>query len=925
MEYSKTLNLPKTDFPIRFDPAKIEPEILNTWADLKPYETRQQSNKENTGFFIYNSPHPISNHTYLSDILGIVLKDIVVKYKLMRGFSVPNYPGWDCHSPAIEREVLEFLRDKAEVPRSKIQKFSRNLCSEYIDHLKEQQQQLGIFAYWEKPVLTSDSDYRHKAVKAFADLYEAGYLYKGVKPARWCVNCQTDLTESETEYKAYRLLSLYVKFPVIYGLEELGEDVYMLVQTNTPWTLSANTAIAVHPERTYVAIEIESKEVFIVAAGAIENVTSKIHGKYRVVKEMKGLELNKIVYAHPFLDRNSNVFLDRKVPLARGTGCIHTVPESGSGTYAHQGAESISTVDQNGLLTEEAGQFCSLDVFESVDLISLELEKRGCLLTSEAIEQSYPHCSYCGKPTIVRLTNKWIFNMNTNELRKRILDGMDGISYLPDWSKTRTTNILSRRPDWSISRQRIWGIPVPIFYCSKCGSQVDALESLNSSKDTIRRRGASRWFSAKPVDILPEGALCSRCGSREFRWETEMLDTGFVSAMNCKMPASGNKSAPQPVDVCLGGNGHDENWVHLSLLPSMAIDDGMPFKSILFYHKHVDGKASELVNTGLPVGELLNKFGADILRFWIASRNFKKQLRLSQVHFDEISAKYQRIRNTCRFLLSNLSGYEPENDKVDYEYLQEIDRWALHKLTKFVKSATEAYESYQFHLLHRLIYDFCSSDLSSLYLCMIRRRLYIFPRWSGSRRAAQTVIYEILTDLIKIMAPILPFTAEEIWRKLPKKEAESPSVFMLDWPDSSDNFLQAEQADRWEQLLKIRSETHKLLANIRQEQEINTLFQASVILYASSPKIYDLLDMYIDDLEEIFMAARVRLMPPDSPIPEGTHKVEGIDDLVIDIRHIAGEKCERCWTYSDTVRTNEQHPGLCNGCIAILEGGAVYI
>ncbi|MFC1714704.1 isoleucine--tRNA ligase [Candidatus Poribacteria bacterium] len=928
MDYSKTLNLPEIDFPVKSDPARTELEILSVWEDLKPYEKRQRLNKTKPGFFIHNSLKPVHDHICLEDALEMILKDITVKYKLMCGFNVPSIPGWNCHTPAIEREALQLLESKNGVQKSELLKRCRSLCSEYVDQQKEQYHRLGIFAYWDKAVLTSDSKYGAKMIRAFADLYEAGYLYKGAKPTRWCINCQTDLSRTEIEYKDHKLLSLYVKFPVIQGLEDLGEDVYMVVWTNAPWTLPANIAITVHPDHDYVAVETADKEVLIMAADVMDNIAEKIQGNHEIIRKMKGLELDKIVYAHPFLDRNSDVFLDRSVSMTRGTGCVHAVSESGQRAHTRQDAKVIATVDKNGQLTEEAGQFCSLNVFESIDLIALELEKRGCLLTSEVVDQPYPYCLYCDEPTIVRLAGKWMLNLNANDLRQRVLKTIDELDWVPGWNKDRISNSIARRSDWSISRQRVWGIPVPVFFCNKCDSQVDLLESINSSRRMIEKRGANRWIAAKPNSILSEGVLCSRCGGKDFRRGTEMLDTGFISAMSYKMMPSNGKAPLQSADIFLGSNSNNEKWFQSSLLPSIAIEDSPPFRSVLMHGVIVDeqGKrVSESRDDALSVENLLESLGADILRLWITSMDSKKRLRISHSQFEVVSSVHQHIRNTCRFMLANLSGYDPESDRVDYAYLQEVDRWALHKLAKFVASATKALESSQFHRLYNLLRSFCSVDMSSLYFNIVRRRLYTSSRWASSRRSVQTVIYEVLIALVKVMAPILSFTAEEIWCQLPAVSEECPSIFLSHWPDVDEDFLDDELESRWDQLLKIRTEIYRSLEEIRQEEEISNFSQASVILYASSQDIYNLLDRYIDDLEEIFTVSKVRLTPPDSPVPDGVQESNSVEGLAIEIRRIAGEKCERCWVYSDTVGTNEQYPTLCYRCIAILEGGTHYI
>ena len=931
MDYSKTLSLPDTSLPVKADAAKTELEIMNIWKDLDIYKRRQRLNQGKPKFLVYDPPRPAHNYVCIDDAFNMILKDIIVKYKLMRGFDVPHFPSWDCYIPAIEREALRLLEGKSGKARqSEVQRQCQSLCSKYIDLQKEQFQRLGIFAYWDKAVLTSSSNYKSRMIEAFGDLYEAGFLYKGARPTHWCISCQTDLVGTEVEYRDRKLLSLYVKFPVIHGLEELGEDVYMVVWTNTPWTLSANTAVAVHPDYDYVAAETVDNEVLIMAASAIEDATGS---QYKTIRKMKGLALEKIVYAHPFLDRDSNVLLDKRVSLVRGTGCVHATPGYNQGGYIgplsqQSDSEIISTVDQNGRLTENAGQFCGLNVFESSDLIALELEKRGCLLAAEPMEQSYPHCLHCKKPIVVRVADKWIFNLGTSNLRQRILKIVEEVNWLPGWSRDRVSDTIANRSDWDVSRRRMWGIPAPVFYCSKCNAQVDTCESINASRDMISRKGIHRWLTAKPSDILSNDVVCNRCGGRDFHRKTDILDAGFVSAMSYRAAFSNNKEPLQSADIYLGNNGQNEKWIQLSLLPSIAMEGSPPFKSVLIHGGIVDEHGKRIPGPeggGPSIQDLLDEFGADILRLWVTSMDCKKHLKMSHSYLKQVSKVCRRVRNACRFLLSNLSGHDPESDRVDYAYLQEVDRWALHRLTRFIDDATQALENCRFHLFYHLLHNFCSVDTLSLYLSIVKRRLYTFPRWSSGRRAVQTVLYEVLIALTRLMAPILSFTAEEIWRYIPGTDGNCPSVYLSHWPDVNESFLDDELESRWNYLLKIRSEIYKLLEKVRQEEKISGSSQACVILYASSPDVYKLLDRYIDDLEVIFIVSKVRLMPPDSPVPDGVWRSDNVKGLAVEIRRTTGEKCERCWIYSDTVGTNKQYPSLCYRCIAILEGGTYYI
>ena len=931
MDYIKTLNLPEMDFPMKPDSAQTEFEILEIWKNLDIYEKRQRLNREKPKFLIYNPPKSVHKNIATDDILNAILTDIVVKYKLTRGFQVPLFPVWNCYTSDIEQGALDSLKSKGnEVERSEVWKCCKSLCSEYVDYQKEQLRRLGTFAYWDKATLTSDSEHQSRAIEAFASLYEAGYVYKGVKPTRWCISCQTDLTRSEIEYRNLKLLLMYVKFPVIQGLEELGEDVYVVVWTNTPWTLPANAAIAVHPDHEYVAVETKNDGILIMAANVVENVVGrKVKGKHQIIKRMKGLELYKIMCAHPFLHRDSEVLLDRNVSSTRGTGCINAMSgfDQGDITANRQyEQEIISTVDQNGRLTEEAGRFCGLNAFEASDPILLELEKRDCLLASESVKQQYPHCPRCKKPIIIRSAEKWILKSDANNLRQRIVKVLEESDWSPGWSKNKFSYNLNKRLDLSISRRRTWGIPTPVFYCSKCDLQVDTQEGINASRNMIVKKGISRWLKAKPNDIFPDDLVCSRCGGKDFQWEADILDSDFVSAMSYKVLSSNGKDAPQSADIFLGNSVQSGKWFQLSLLTSMTIDGVSPFDSVMLHGSVVDGteeKASR--NDTLSIQALLDEFGADILRFWVASVDCEKNPKISRSHLELLSNNYRRIRNTCRFLLGNLYNYDPDSDGVAYDYLQEIDHWVLHRLTKLIDGATKALEDHRPHILCRLLYHFCSVDVSSRYLSIVKRRLYASARWSSSRRSVQTVIHEILTTITRLMAPILPFAAEDIWQHIPGAKERYPSLYLAEWPDMNKNYLDEELEIRWNQLLEIRSEIYRSLEKVRQAEGICGSSQASVTLYAPSSEFYDLLDRYIDDLETIFMVSRVRLMPPDATVPDEIRKSDKIEGLAVEVHRATGGKCERCWVYSDAVGTNEQYPTLCDKCMGVLEGETYYI
>ena len=915
MDYRKTLNIPKISFPVKTEPSEAESRVLSFWNDHKIYESRQKLNKNKPQFILFNPPMPAYAQVSIQNALNMVLKDVTIKYKLMSGFDAPNFLIWDCYNSNIEFEALKLIGEKiGEDSENEIRRICRKLISEYISTQKIQLQKLGIFAYWNKDIMTSGSKSKLNAIEAFGKLCDAGNIQKEVKTTLWCVKCQTDLNGKEIEYKERELQSLIVKFPIIQGLEELGENVYIIVETSTPWTLSANTAVIVHPNRDYFAVEIESGEILILAENAVNHITL---GNYKIIKRMKGLELDKILYAHPFLDRNSEVILGKRIPSDKGTGCIHSANKSIKGSRHRTNQEIISIVDSNGNLNEEAGKFCGMNVFQSSELISLELEKRGFLLSSEKVKELYPHCQYCKEPVIVKVADKWATNFNNADFRQRMFEVIDEVKWEPSWGKNNILNSITRKSGWNISRRRIWGVPIPAFYCSKCNVPFNITESIAISKDVIGAKGFNRWLLAEPNDILSDEIVCSHCGGRAFKWEPEILDSEFVSAMSYRLIPSNSKDPAPFVDICLQNGDQSNNLLRLSFLSSIAIEDFTPFKSVVLIGT-VKGDNISLQN-------ILEEFGADVFRLWAISMSCEKDLKISVSQLKLVYSFYKRIRNISAFLLSNLQDYDHEENKVDYGYLQEIDRWILHRLAKTVDKATEAYNNFQYHVFYHIIKNFYFLDMSNIYLSIVKRRLYTSPKWSSSRRAVQTVIYETMVNLVKLISPVLSFTAEELWSHIPKITDKYPSVFMSDWSDISKNFLNEEIDIRWKLLLKIRKQVYKSINKAPLEEGIKNSSQAYVMLYASDPNIYKLLEDYIDELETIFKVSKVRLMPPDTILPDEIWESSEIKGLAIEVRRATGEKCERCWIYSDTIGTNDLYPTLCYKCIATLEGGANYI
>lgn len=923
MDYKKTLNLPQLSFPKKTDPVKTESEILSLWQSLNVYEKRQKINKGKPKYVIHTYPQQAYSEANVDRSFSIILKDIMIKYKLMSGFDVPYIPVWNCYVPDIEREVSLSMLDGVngitlkndEAYQVHFRERCHKLCSKYFNTQKEQFQKLGIFASWDKAVLTSDSKYESEVIKSFGVLYESGYLYKRAKSSFWCINCESDIDVSEIEYKGHDMLSLHVKFPVIHGLEELGENLHILIWTHTPWTLSTLKPIVVHPDYEYAAVEMENGSVIIIADKLVNNVMDKYGKKSKVIKRMKGSDLGEVVCSHPLMDRNLKVLQDKHVSLEKGTGCVYNVAGR-----AEQNDSDISFSSVNfGEISDRNDDFYNGKVFESSNPVSIELERRGYLLSSDLMEQLYPHCLYCKQPLLTKSNKHWLIDFNANHLKQHTIKALNNVEWLSDGTKKRISEDIVNRENWSISQRRMWGIPIPIFYCKECDLQLDITESIKLCQALIERDGADNLITTKPDDILPYDIVCNNCGTRDFRWEMDTLNADFMSALSYKTILWNQKDVD--TDVYLETSNQDTKWTLLSLLSSTAIEGSLPFKSAVIHghikHDHSDTDADS-------IQKFLDRFGAEIIRLCAISTDSSKCMKLTDSHIQLVSKAYARLRNILTFLLGNLSNYDPKNDFVNYEYLHDIDRWALHKLSKLIIEATETLDNGQFHKTYRLIYDFCSLNISKVYISIVRRRLYAFPKWSIGRRAIQTVIYEIVKTITRLIAPMLSFTADEMWSYIPGATSDCPSIYLSKWPDVKEEYLDDELELQWNFLLKVRSAIYRSFEINHLKDDVSNLSQASVTLYINSEGSYNLLDKNVDILPEIFMVSRVRLMPLDAPVPDDIYVLDSVDGLSMEVRRTTGDKCERCLIYSDAVGTSEQYPTLCDRCISVLEGEPYY-
>lgn len=909
MDYNKTLNLPKTNLFTKSSFNRDNSNFINLWRELNISKKKQKINKFLPKHVLYNPPFPSDRELGINDVISILLKDTLIKYNIMKNVDIAFINIWNCHDQELDVNLLNSTNDHEDYQKklSELIKQRNDRSLKIIEDQKNTLIALGIFPYWTYTITTTEAQYEFEVLKTFTYLYETGYLYKGHEPGIWCVNCQTELYESEVEYRKYNTFSLYVQFPLIEGFEELGDNISILVWTDAPWVLSDKKLISINPNFTYSAVETK-KGIVIMAEDIVEKVMKEnLIDNYKIIKRTQGIELRNIIYSHPLINKESKFIFDKNISLEYGTGCVFNIKSHSK----HENLKFITSADQNGQIIDE--KFYGHKIFDACSLIALELDKRGYLFSSKPTEQSYPHCLYCKEPIIKRANEHWNIDISTNGLKQRILKILEEINWDPYWVKDRISNNLCSMNNLVISQQRPAGIPIPVFYCGKCKSQIDVLETLKAFQLLIEQNKIENWEQKNIETILPDDIVCNNCGKRDLKWEKNTIDKEFISALSYKLLRFSDSNPHIIASI------KDEKLMMLCLTTAIAEEDTLPFKSITVTESVDIDNNSE---NDISIKELMSKYETDIVRLCLISMNFRKKMHITNFLMDQVQRVYKRIKNVCRFLIANIDDFDPVNDKVEFKYLQVIDRWVLHKLSKLVDEITKLMENLQFHNVYHKIYYFLSKDISSLYLSIVKRRLYTYPKWSSSRRSVQTVIYEVLTTTLKLMAPILPFTAEEMWEHLPASKSKFTSIFMADWPESRKDFLDYELENVYKYLLKIRKYVYKSIEN---DKEINNHACASVVIYAYALEIHKLLDDFMDSLEEILMVSKVRLMPPNTPIPDEIIKINELEGLAIEIRNSNNIKCERCWIYSDTVGTNEQYPTLCHKCIAAIEGSAYYI
>ena len=924
MDYSKTLNLPKTDFPMKAGLPRKEPLILEKWEEEKIFDQMAQLREGAPDFVLHDGPPYANGNIHMGTALNKVLKDMINRYKFMKGFHVPYVPGWDTHGLPVEHQVIKTKKiNREDVSDIDFREMCREYALHYLDVQREQFKRLGVFGDWDNPYITLDPAFEARQIGVFGRMAQKGFIYQGLKPVYWCPQCETALAEAEVEYLEKRSPSIYVKFPVVEHGQKWGsehEPTHVLIWTTTPWTIPANLAVAVHPESDYVLLK-SGDEYYLLAKEMVEHVINETGvQKGRICATFKGAELEGIVCRHPVYDRESKLVLADYVSMEQGTGCVHTAPGHGQEDYdtgLKYDLPIYAPMNEKGFFTEDAGEFSGLRFDEGNKAVTQALDRENALLNLSFLTHQYPHCWRCKKEVIFRATEQWFASIR--KFREEALQAVRDVNWIPSWGEGRMKNMLADRQDWCISRQRVWGVPLPIFYCRDCGETILTEDSIASVQELFFREGSNAWYIYEAEEILPGGYTCNHCNGKSFRKEEDIMDVWFDSGSSHDAVLEVREDLSWPADLYLEGSDQFRGWFQSSLLTAVATRGKPPYKSVLSHGWVVDGegrKMSKSMGNVIAPEEIIEQYGADILRLWVSSADFTSDIHLSKNILKQLAEVYRKIRNTCRFLLGNLHDFDPQKNAVEYRQLEELDRVLLHRLKKLAERTDQAYNDYEFHHVFHSVHNFAVIDLSNFYMDIIKDRLYVLPADDHSRRAAQTVLCEVLQTLTCLIAPVLPFTADEIQTHIPFRQGES--VMLASWPQLPHHYLDDELAERWEVLGELRDEVNRALEKARQEKLIGNSLQAHVDLYPG-PELLDRIKEYETNLPALFIVSSCRLH--ETPAFSSEDRVEAAKtlDLRVKVEKAPGEKCSRCWMFCPSVVEEKTHDNVCQRCNSILE------
>jgi len=930
MDYKDTLNLPKTAFKMKANLVQREPEFLKRWEEMRIYERLLEERKDASKYILHDGPPYANGHIHIGHALNKILKDFVVKSRSMMGYAAPYVPGWDCHGLPIEHQVDKELGEKKrQMTKDQIRKICRKYAERYVNIQRKEFKRLGVFGDWDNPYITMDFKYEADIVRELGKIFEKGYAYRGLKPVYWCIHCVTALAEAEVEYGEHTSTSIYVKFPcrddfskAIPELSGVDKPVFVLIWTTTPWTLPANLAVAMHPEFNYVAVDV-GDEVWILAEGLADECLNKFGVEGKVLGRAKGKDFEGLKCSHPFEPRDSVIILADFVTLVQGTGCVHIAPGHGEEDYQiglKYGLEVYNPVDDNGNFDSTVSYFKGENIWSANPKIVELLREKGYLIMEEEISHSYPHCWRCKNPVIFRATPQWFISMDKNGLRQRILDEIKRVKWIPSWGEVRIREMVSQRPDWCISRQRAWGVPITVLYCKECGRLIADRELFERVAELTEQEGADVWFTKDASEFLPEGYRCPDCGCSEFVKETDILDVWFDSGVSHAAVLERREELSWPADLYLEGSDQHRGWFQSSLIESVATREKAPYKGVLTHGFVVDGqgrKMSKSLGNVISPQDVIKKYGAEILRLWVAAEDYTEDVRLSDEILKRLVESYRKIRNTIRFMLANLYDFDPEKDALELSKLMEMDRWILTKFSVLAEKVMKAYEDFLFHRVYHLTLQFCNVELSAVYLDVVKERLYIHGATSYERRSAQTAIYYMVKNLIKLLAPVLSFTMEDAWEHLPKTKGDRESIHLELFTDKGELFRDEEVEKRWDRLYEVRKEVTKALELARSRDVIRHPFDAKLVIYADGA-LYEFLkgfDPWV--LREFFIVSQVELKSGG----KGEYEGEDVKGLSITVERAEGEKCPRCWVYSTDVGSDSDYPDVCARCAKVLKNG----
>ncbi|MGQ9476454.1 MAG: isoleucine--tRNA ligase [Actinomycetota bacterium] len=916
MDYRSTLNLPRTGFPMKANLPLREPEIQRFWKEMDIYRRVLDRNRGRPAFILHDGPPYANGDIHLGTALNKILKDIIVKYKSMRGYFCPYVPGWDCHGQPIEHEVEKRLgEEKGKLDVMEVRRRCREYAMHFVERQSSQFQRLGVRGDFDNPYLTLRPSYEAVNIRILAELAMKGLVYRSRKPIHWCPRCVTALAEAELEYHEKTSPSIYVRFPLLDPLpgREAGET-SVVIWTTTPWTLPANVAVALHPDMEYVLLEASGADL-LVGEPLLERALPEMGiGDYRELDRFSGKELEGLRARHPWRERPSTLVVSEFVTTEQGTGAVHIAPGHGEEDY-QVGLEydlpMPMPVDDHGRFTSEAPEFEGLFIEDANPRIMDDLRSRGLLLGEGELVHPYPHCWRCKGPVIFRATPQWFIGVDReyegSNLRRRCLEAVKEVEWIPGWNVRRMVGMLESRPDWCISRQRAWGVPIPAFYCLECDREVMTPETLRRAEELLAAEGSDAWFLREAQEILGQDFRCPHCGGTRWRKETDILDVWFESGVSHEAVLLQWEDHYWPCDMYLEGSDQHRGWFQTSLLTAVGTKGAPPYRSVLTHGFVVDGegrKMSKSLGNVISPLDICDRLGADILRLWVAAADYTVDIPASQEIFDRLVEAYRRIRNTLRFLLGNLYDFRPAEDAVPPREMEELDRWILSRLQKLVRRCTQAMDAYQLHVVYHAVHNFCAVDLSALYLDMRKDCLYTFAADSPSRRSAQTALHNLLKTLNRLLAPILCHTAEEAWQAM-REDGDPESVQLADWPepeaDMEDNALEED----FERLLSLREQVTRAIEEKRASKELGTSLEAMVRLTLPA-QWKELVEARRDTLATLFIVSRVEV------------EYAEMDEPRVAVEKAPGYRCSRCWNYRTSVGTDPAHPELCDRCLPVV-------